>query len=380
METTSKPRVWLDIDLQALRANFDTIAAKVRPLSVMVVLKANAYGLGIQRIAEVLRNAGAAMIGVAELREALPILHLKIPVQILGGLIAEEIPAVVAHGIVATITNLDTARLLSDEAMRRGAVVPCHLLIDTGMGRLGILERDAIPVAEAISDLPGLACIGIFTHFPHAYADITGSNAQVRQFIALVATLEQRGITYDCVHIANSDGINNIGIASGEPFTMVRTGINLYGIFDTEGMRSLDLRPVFTLKARLISVRKLTAGSSIGYGRTCLLERDSVVGTVAVGYADGLPLAMSNNGSLIVRGQQCPVLGRVSMDYTTVSLDTVPGAAVGDEVTCLRDGTDVGAWAGYKDTNPYEVICSIGNRVERCYVDDNSTDPRAGSL
>jgi len=152
----------------------------------------------------------------------------------------------------------------------------------------------------------------------------------------------------------------------------VRTGINLYGSFDTIGNRRLRLRPVLAMRARLAQVRTLSAGSTIGYGRTFVCPRDMRIGTVAAGYADGLPLALSNRGSLLVRGRPCPVVGRISMDYTTVALDQVEDAQAGDEVVCVGGeapgAMSVEAWATLKGTHPYEVICSFGSRVQRRYV------------
>jgi alanine racemase len=149
---------------------------------------------------------------------------------------------------------------------------------------------------------------------------------------------------------------------------MVRTGINLYGVFDLEGRKAMKLDPVLTLKAKLIAIRIVPAGTTIGYGRTYATQKPTVVGTVSAGYADGVPLAMSNCGSLLVHGTRCPILGTVSMDYTTISLDSVPNARVDDDVTCLGDAITVAEWAQAKATIPYDIICSFGNRVERRYI------------
>jgi alanine racemase len=152
----------------------------------------------------------------------------------------------------------------------------------------------------------------------------------------------------------------------------VRTGINLHGSFDTAGRRTLHVMPVLTLKTRLTAIRTLPAGTGIGYGHTYRLHHATRVGTVSAGYADGLPLALSNRGYLLIHGVPCPVIGRLSMDYTTVSLESVPEAQVGDEVVCLG-GTGIHAltvedWAALKNTHPYEIICSFGNRVQRRYL------------
>jgi len=235
-----KPRVWLEINLKAIQNNFKTIAQKVAPLNVMCVLKANAYGLGVKKISEALKEAGATCFGVAELREAQEINNNGIPVQIIGGLIPEEIPEVVREEIIAPITDLQTAQLLNLEAQKQNKITECHFLIDTGMGRLGVLQQPIQTILQS-NNLPNLNCTGIYSHFPHAYGDPEFSRYQIKIFIELLEKLRAQDITFKHIHIANSDGINNIPESYQSPFNMVRTGINLYGIFDTKGLQTYKL-------------------------------------------------------------------------------------------------------------------------------------------
>ncbi len=366
---TTEPRVTLEIDLAQIRANYELIADSVQPLDVMAVLKANAYGLGVTPIAACLKDAGCYGFGVAEINEAVAVKDLGLPVQIVGGVLREELPAAIEYDIITAITDLESAKAASAEAQKQGKEAECHFLVDTGMGRLGILLAQAEEaIAEAVK-LPGLRCTGIYSHFPFAYGDYDFSCHQTTAFVQLLDRLAARGITFERVHMSNSDGINNIESANQPPFNMVRTGINLYGCFDEEGRQTLPLKEVLTLKSRLVSVRDMPWGASLGYGRTCRLDKPTKVGTVAIGYADGLPLSMSNSGKVRIRGKDCPILGRVSMDYTTVSLDNVPEAEAGDVVVCLGDGITVADWADAKGTITYEIICSFGNRVQRQYLD-----------
>jgi alanine racemase len=368
-----RSRVWLEISLEKLRRNLRRIQESVAPCGVIAVLKANAYGLGVARIAEALAGEGVAGFAVAEPREALQLTHLGLPVQILGGMLPEELPATVAAGIIHPIVSVEIAREISAEAVRQKRRVECHIKIDTGMGRLGLLARDAVPAIREIVRLPNLDCSGLYSHFPVAYhAGEEYTQGQIARIREIVDTLAAEGVRFAKLHIANSDGINNFPAACRPPFTHVRTGINLHGSFDAEGQRALHLEPVLELKARLIAVRTLPEGASIGYGLTCTLRRETRVGVVAAGYADGLPLALSNRGYQLVGGELCPVLGRISMDYTSVSLEPVPEAKVGDIVTCLGGeglrAITVDQWAQLKNTHPYEIICSFGTRVERRYV------------
>ncbi len=374
MKHTPHSRVWVEIDLGVLRQNYQKIQATVAPCAVVGVLKANAYGLGVRHIAAALVDAGCAAFGVAELNEALALSGCGVPVQILGGVLAEEIPAAVEAEITLPITDLETARRISVAAGAMGKTATCQFLVDTGMGRLGIPVRDAGKVIREAVHLPGIRCEGCYSHFPVAYCDGSEyTNHQIDEFLALLESLHREGIDFSWRHMANSDAINNFPRAYAAPFNAVRTGINLHGAFDTEGRHTLDLQPGLSLKTRLLAVRRLSAGTNIGYGCTYQLPEDMLVGTISAGYADGLPLALSNCGHVQIRGVACKVLGRVSMDYTTVSLQDVPDATCGDDVICLGgDGpaaVTVEDWARIKGTHSYDIICAFGSRVERRYVE-----------
>ena len=377
-EVAPKSRVWVEINLDTIERNFKHIQEAVKPLQVLAVLKANAYGLGVEKIAERLNSAGAAGFCVAELKEALPLVKFGKPVQILGAVLDYEIPPAVRNHIILGITDVETAKKISMESVRQGVTTEVQLKVDTGMGRLGILEEDVPGVAKEVVKLPNLALKGIYTHFPIAYHGADRySFAQAARFLSIIDTLTKNGIVLEKRHIANSDAINNCPFACVPPFTHVRAGINLHGSFDTEGQRALKLEPVLALKTYLVAVRTLPAGHTIGYGCTCKLFKDTRVGTIAAGYADGLPLNLSNRGYVLVKGRLCPILGRLSMDYTTISLDSFEEGEVkpGEIVTCIGgEGANritVEDWAQIKGTHSYDVICSFGTRVERVCVTDN---------
>ncbi|MFA6566933.1 MAG: alanine racemase [Victivallales bacterium] len=368
-----KNRVWLEISLKTLRENFGNIKSFVSPCGVIAVLKANAYGLGVREIAKTLADAGAAGFGVAELNEALMLNDAGIPVQILGGVLPEEIPSAVREGIILAVTDSEIARCISDEAVKQKRTAECQFLVDTGMGRLGILVSEAFDVIKNSVALPNLNFSGIYSHFPMAY--MTGSEYtlnQVSQFLKLLDQLKSSGIVFKKIHMANSDAINNFPVTCKSPFNFVRTGINLHGSFDSQGQHVLNLKSILTLKTRLVSVRNLPAGMNLGYGGTYKLPVNMKVGIISAGYADGLPLALSNRGYVIIRGKPCHILGRISMDYTTVSLEQVQDAERGDEVICLGGegplAITVESWAQIKGTHPYEIICSFGTRVNRICV------------
>jgi alanine racemase len=363
-------RVQLEVSLASIHRNFTQIRKTVKPAKVMAVLKANAYGLGALSIAEALVAAGADRLGVAELKEASQLVkRFKVPVQIIGGLLASEIRDCVRLGVVCPVPDLATAKFISREARKQGKTARIHIKVDTGMGRLGIPHFQAFREIKAIRKLSRLELEGIYSHFPNANNPMHGkTQEQMGLFRTLLADLEGVGIGFPLVHMANSDGINNYPESY---FNLVRTGINLYGVFDLSGLRSYRLSPSLSLKTSLIAKRRLPAGFTIGYGCTHALFRDTWVGTVPAGYADGVPLAASNSGQVLIRGKACNIIGRVSMDYLTVDLSGCPDSKVGDSVVLVgksgKREITIEDWARIKQTHPYEIICALGNRVERLY-------------
>ena len=367
-------RIWVEVDLETVRNNFAKIKKAAEPAQTLAVIKANAYGLGVKPIAQCLLQAGAAGFCAATLEEALELKPFGIPVQILGALLDFEREQAVASDLILGIYDRDSAEKISAEAVRQQKTVECHFKIDVGMGRLGILARNAVRVIPEILRLPNLNCCGIYAHFP---ASENGENkenlAQIETFLTVIHDLKEKGITFRKVHMANSDAINHLPSVRRPPFTHVRAGIDLHGSF-SGGKDGLDLKPVFSLKSRLAAVRNMPAGHGIGYCSTCRLEKDTTVGLVTAGYADGLPLALSNRGKVLIQGKPCPILGRISMDYLTVSLDAFGNCppALGTEVTLIgtENGNSVTAeeWAALKGTHPYDILCSFGPRVKRFYI------------
>lgn len=371
MSEDLKRRVQVEIDLGALVRNYRKIAAHVKPLSVLCVLKANAYGLGVEAYAAALAKTDCVGFGVAEPFEALQLAgKYGKRVQLLSSVLPDEIEAMVAADVALPIIDLESARLISAAAVRLGKVARVHFKIDTGMGRLGILAEEALAVIRKVEQLPSLACEGIFSHCPMAYDPKDSFTArQIGLFKSIVAAAQKEGFSFPFVHMAASDAINNFPETAQAPFTMVRTGINLHGSFDPYGRKTLQVEPVLTLRTRVAQVRSLPAGTTLGYGRTWCLREPTRVATISAGYADGLPLALSNRGQVIIGGRYCPVIGRISMDYTTVDVSAVEGVKPGDEVICLgRDGDcsiTPEDWATLKGTHAYDIICSLGSRVER---------------
>ena len=364
-------RVRLEVDLAALRGNIGRIRSRVAPCRLIAVLKANAYGTSVRQVAEAVRSAGASCFAAADVNEAEELSESGLPVLILGALQPCEAEEAAARGFICAVTGYDEARLLSEAARKAGRAVRCHLKIDTGMGRFGMVCGSAMEEIERILSLPGLRVCGMFSHLAGAVAPGDEYTlGQIARFKELAAALAGRGLALEDVHIAASGGIAYFPETYAAPFTMVRCGLVMYGIDGSYAAGFPGLKEVLTLKTRLAAVRKLEAGSCIGYGHTFKLSAPALVGTVYGGYADGVPLALTNRGCVIVNGVTCPVIGRVCMDYLMVLLDGVPSARPGDEV--LLVGTSGGSritfndWAALKGTHVHEILCSIGNRVTRC--------------
>ena len=376
-----KRRVQVEIDLKALVRNYRKIVAHVKPMKVLCVLKANAYGLGVAAYAKALAEAGCTMFGVAEPYEALELQKAlsRLPsrasrpsfdIQILSSVLPDEIPEMVKAGVILPITDLEEAKLVSAAAVKAKKVAKAHFKLDTGMGRLGILAKDALATIRAVKKLPNLDCEGIFSHCPMAFEPKDPyTKGQIRLFKSIVAAAAKEGIAFKKVHMAASDAINNFPETAKAPFTVVRTGINLHGSFDPYGRKALRVEPVLSLKTRVAQVRELPAGTTLGYGRTWCLAKPTKVATVSAGYADGLPLALTNRGFVFIGGRRCKIIGRISMDYTTVDVSGVKSVKPGDEVVCFgrcgKDSITPDDWAALKGTHAYDIICSLGNRVER---------------
>lgn len=374
MNTTGKlqRRVWVEVDLDKLRGNYRRISDAVKPAGVLCVLKANAYGLGVDSCAAALAETDCAGFGVAEPHEALQLTSFGKPVQILSSVLPDEIDAMVEAGVTLPVTDVETARLIDRSAGRLGRTATVHFKIDTGMGRLGVIASEAADAIRKVWTMENLDCEGVFSHCPTAYDPADEfANDQIALFKSILKDVAKDGIRFRKVHIAASDAINNFPAAKRAPFNIVRTGINLHGSFDPNGRRALKLESVLSLKTRVAQVRTLPAGTTLGYGRTWCLSRPTRVAAISAGYADGLPLALTNRGHVLINGAPCPVIGRISMDYTTVDVSKAGDVKAGDEVVALG-GTGKYAvtpddWAVLKGTHAYDIICSLGNRVERVY-------------
>jgi alanine racemase len=375
-----KRRVWVELDVAALAENYRRIRERIAPLELMCVLKANAYQLGSGLYARALYAAGCRKFAVAEPYEALELKEIfagveDVELQVLSSILPDEIEEMVAAGVTLPVAEMAAAEAIDAAAAKLGVKAKVHFKIDTGMGRLGILPHEAPQVIARAKALGSLELEGIFSHCPLAYDPDDGFTArQIAFFADMVEDLRAKGFRFKCVHIAASDAINNFPEAFRAPFTMARSGINLHGSFDPNGIKALKLKPVLSLKTRVAQVRRLPAGTTLGYGRTWKLDSERDIATISAGYADGLPMALANRGKVFIGGKRCPIVGRVSMDYATVDVTGAGAVKCGDEVVCFgaagEDAITPDDWAAIKGTHAYDILCSLGTRVARTVLGD----------
>jgi len=364
---------WVEVDLDRFTANLQAIRGLLGPRQeLMVVAKADAYGHGAVEIAEAAAEEGVERVGVATLHEGIQLRQSGCRLQIiaLSPLLPSEVDEAVAHEIDPTVCDLAFAARWSDAARRAGRALRCHVEVDTGMGRTGVSAGDAESFLGRLVRFPGVRLASLYTHFPDADTDDPAfAREQVRTFRALLGRLAEQGIRPPRVHAANSAGTLHVPV---EGFDWVRVGLAAYGHAPPHTGGRVVLAPVMAFKSRLLQVRWVPAGASVGYGRTFTTERRTRLGAVAVGYGHGYPWHLSGRGHVLVDGQRAPILGRISMDLTMVDLTDIPRATVGDEVVLFGGQGDatlsIEEVAECGGTIPYEVMCTIGKRVARIYV------------
>ena len=375
---------WAEIDLDALRHNFEHIRQTVGG-PVCAVVKADAYGHGAAVVARTLQAAGAAAFAVSCVAEGLELRRRGItrPILILGYADPAQAAVLAENDLATAVLSLDYANALSAAAQAAGVRVKGHLKLDTGMGRIGFAVRTAAELDAALPDLtacyalPGLDITGVFQHFAVADSETADNERYTEQqhalFAAAVERLRAAGLPTGTVHCANS------AAQMRRPewrCDMVRAGIILYGLDPSEEVHFPGLRPVMTLKTVVSHVKTLHPGESVSYGRTFEAPQEMRVATVCVGYADGYPRQLSGTqgqGLMLVNGRPAPVLGRVCMDQTLVDVTNIPGVTMGDEVVVFgpRGADTADSIARKTGTINYEVVCGVARRVPRVYLKNN---------
>lgn len=376
-EIADKARSWAEIDLSALKHNFE-YASKRIGRKVICVLKADAYGHGAVECGLYLQKCGAYMFAVAALTEAVAMRKsgITIPIMILGYTSPEYAEILSDFDIEQAIVDEEHAIAMNKAAAKLNKKVKVHIALDTGMSRIGIYAQKnhtaAADAAERIYRMSNLDVVGMFTHFAAAdepdQAEYT--MFQYRNFSIVYNRLIERGIRIKNCHVSNSAAILNSPIH----FDSIRLGISLYGMYpDSKPVKDGPLKPVMSLKARVTQTRTLPQGATISYGRTFTTRRTTHTAVISAGYADGFSRRLSNKATVTINGKRYPQIGRICMDVcmadVTDGYDEPGGVHAGDEVTIIGDGgMSAEEAAQIVGTINYELTCLITNRVKRIYV------------
>ncbi len=366
---------WCEIDVDALKYNISNIRKLVgEEVKLAAVVKANGYGHGSLEIMEHLAEAGADVIIVSSVYEAVEMRKkYKLPILVLGVAQVDRINSAILNDITLTVVSEDQAEDLSASAMSLGKTLNCHIKIDTGMSRIGfrVNEADAESVVR-ISRLPGLNITGIFSHFATAdEEDSSFTEKQFDEYKKMLSMLEAKGLFIPVKHIANSAAIMEYPETH---LDMVRSGIITYGLYPSHEVNKskLELRPAMSLRARISLVKTTTEEVGVSYGLTERVGPGTVLATLPVGYADGYFRANSGISEVIIKGKRAKIVGRVCMDQLMVDVTHIEGVKAGDIATFFgSDGEEilsVDELAENCNTINYELICAISRRVPRIYL------------
>ncbi|MGH7886217.1 MAG: alanine racemase [Thermodesulfobacteriota bacterium] len=357
---------WAEISLDSIRSNFNEVKEIIgKTVSILAVVKADAYGHGAVEVSKALIESGAAMLGVATLGEALELRENGIDSKIilLGGIQPDEAEDVVKNNLTPACYLTQTVEALSYQASRFNKEISFHLKIDTGMTRLGIRNHEVELFLNSLSSYKNLVLEGVFTHLSCANdEDNSYTNFQLNEFIDSLHKLEKLKFIKKYVHVANSAALQKFPESH---YNLVRPGIMLYG---SGNLINLDIRPVMKLKTKVVQIKRVPENTHVSYGGTFVTKRDSVLAVLPIGYADGYLRKLSNRAKVSVNGELAPVVGAVCMDLITIDITEISNVGVGDEVVLFGDSNvgveDVSLWA---ETIPYEIMSIIGKRIPRIY-------------
>lgn len=376
MSESVKYANWVEIDLDALEYNFKGIKNKVsKYVKMCMVIKSNGYGHGAVRIAKFYEEIGADFLAVARTQEGLELREngISLPILNLGYTDDLEISEAIENKISMTVFNYDSAKKIDEVAKKIGKKAYIHVKLDTGMSRLGFLVydsyvEDSVEDIVNISKLENIVVQGAFTHFANADERIKEfERIQFDRFKDTIDELERRGVVFEYVHCSNSAEI----LDTDEEYNMIRPGIIQYGVYPSdEIVKSVDIKPVMTFKAKVTNVKELEAGISISYGRTYFTTSREKIISIAVGYADGF-LRGRIKPYVTINGVNCPVVGRICMDQCMAKVPKDMDVSIGDVVTIFgQGGSSVNEIASSCNTIEHEVLCNINRRVPRIYKKD----------
>src|SRR3989338_4182355 len=371
---------WVQVDLKAIRYNLKTLSRlaagrkfhlktrassskkKFEPTNILPVIKADAYGHGMEAIARSLNKEGIEFFGVSDVNEGIRLRRMGIKKTILlfESTLVSQVKPIVDYRLTPTVCTFNLASALNRYAKRLHRRIDIHINVDTGMRRLGIWHVEAYDFIKALQDLRFLRIMGIYTHFPAADSDRQFTKKQIDCLYHLVTRLDRAGLIIPYIHAANSMGLVDYPT---HVLNLARPGLMLYGLYPHPNLEKIvRLKPALSVKSQIILVKRVKKGQSVSYGRTFFAKKDMNIAIIPIGYNDGYVRHFSNKASVLIGGRPCPVVGRVTMDQIMVDVSSLKSPKVGMAVTILgRDGREritAEELARYADTINYEIICS----------------------
>lgn len=377
MQSVNYARGYVEISLDAIEHNIDAMRRRLNSeTKMMLIIKADGYGHGAIPIAKIFEELEYIWgYGVATLDEGVVLRNagIKKPILILGCVFPEQYMELLLHDLRVNVYNEEMAIELSKKAKLLNQTVYMHIKIDSGMSRLGFVnELETLNIIERISNLAYVELEGIFTHFSKAdETDKTYSESQYRTFTNIIAELEERNIHFTYKHCCNSAGIIDL---PKYQLDMVRAGISLYGLYPSDEVvyENVALEPVMSFVTRVASVKRFAKGTCISYGGTFVADKDMMVATIPIGYADGYARGLSNKGYVLIHGKKAPILGRVCMDQFMVDVTHIGDVVFQTPVTLFgvnkQEQLPVEVLSEISGKFNYEFVCGISKRIPRIYT------------
>jgi len=360
---------WAELDLNNLAYNFFQIKKLLSPKTkIMACVKADAYGHGLVEVSRKLVTYQVDYLGVASIDEGIKLREAKIksPILVLGTVLKKDILPLISYNLTQTVFSEELVFALNNLGREKNKIINIHIKVDTGMGRQGVLFNEAEAFIKKIYPLKYIRIEGIFTHFPCADTNKNFTNYQIKIFRDLVLNLKNKGINIPLVHAANSIGIVDYPQSH---FNMVRPGLILYGLYPKENLK-INLKPVLSLKTKVVYVKKVPPRWGISYGHTYITKNPTNIVILPVGYGDGYPRNLSNLASVLIQGRRFKISGTICMDQMMVDVGNL-SVKIGQEVVLIgsqgKNKVTAEELARLSGTIPYEIVCGLGSRIWRVY-------------